>query len=249
MLDVAGADSIRGDNDRALHGNATGLVETTDWEKGLDNVREIVKPELNLFERLRRVTVKWPKREEPPLHWPDVAKQMAGERAALCIVNTKKAAKLIFDELRKQADASAFHLSTAMCPAHRLDVLDEVRRRLKAGERCHLVSTQLIEAGVDVDFPLVMRKLAPLEAIVQSAGRCNREGWMNKLDGTPGGRVIVFRSQEGKLPLGDGWYPKGRDVVETAFLNANCEPDIGRPEHMHKYSYDCMPRERSTRRH
>lgn len=144
--------------------------------------------ELKLFDRLRRVNVTWPQRDQPPFDWPDVAKQMEGERAALCIVNTKKAAKLIFDELREQTDASAFHLSTAMCPAHRLEVLDEVRRRLKAGDRCHLVSTQLIEAGVDVDFPLVMREFAPLEAIVQSAGRCNREGWMNKPDGTPGGR-------------------------------------------------------------
>ena len=77
---------------------------------------------------------------------------------------------------------------------------------------------------------------------------------MNKPDGTPGGHVIVFRSVEGKLPLGDGWYPKGRDVVETAFLNANREPDIGRPEHMRKYFVrlygvgaldDCTPNKRT----
>lgn len=206
-----------------------------DWAKGLENVREIVNPELNLFERLRRVNVTWPQRDQPPFDWPDVAKRMVAEQAALCIVNTKKAAKFLFDEVRERADPSAFHLSTAMCPAHRLEVLDEVRRRLKGGERCHLVSTQLIEAGVDVDFPLVMREFAPLEAIVQSAGRCNREGRMNNPDGTAGGRAIVFRSIEGNLPRGDGWYPKGRDVVESAFLNANREPDVGLPQHMREY--------------
>lgn len=206
-----------------------------DWPKGLDNVREIVPSELKLFDRLRRVQVDWPKMGEAPLDWPVVADVMANEQAALCIVNTKLAARILFDELRQRTDASAFHLSTSMCPAHRLQTLDEVCRRLQQGERCHLVSTQLIEAGVDVDFPLVLRELAPVEAIVQSAGRCNREGrWWNS-DGSPGGRVMVFRSRENKLPHGDGWYPRGRDILETRFLNNGVEPDIGNPEHMRDY--------------
>lgn len=207
----------------------------SDWPKGIDNVREIVPSSLNLFDRLRRVHVSWPKPGEAPLDWPAIADQLADETAALCIVNTKKAAKALFDELRRRSDASAFHLSTAMCPAHRLKTLDEVRRRLERRERCHLVSTQLIEAGVDIDFPLVLRELAPLEAIVQSSGRCNREGRLRNADGLPGGRVTVFRSREGKLPRGDGWYPRGRDVVETVFLNDGREPDITSPEHMREY--------------
>lgn len=209
--------------------------KSSDLVNGLENVREIVSPELNMFERLRRVNVEWPTKSDAPLDWPDVAQIMNNEVAALCVVNTKKAAKVLFDAIRERTDASAFHLSTAMCPAHRLEVLDEVRRRLKANEPCHLVSTQLIEAGVDVDFPLVMRELAPLEAIVQAAGRCNREGLRNEPNGQPGGRVIVFRSVAGSLPHGDGWYPRGRDTLETAFLNGNREPDIASPSNMREY--------------
>lgn len=202
---------------------------------GLEGIHEIVPQELNLFDRLRRVNVTWPKRTDTSLEWPDVAGIMNGENAALCIVNTKKAAKLLFEALCELRDESAFHLSTAMCAAHRLQVLDEVRRRLKANEPCHLVSTQLIEAGVDVDFPLVLRELAPLEAVVQAAGRCNREGRRIGPHGQPGGNVVVFRSVDGGLPRGDGWYPRGCDTLETQFLNAGHEPDIASPADLHEY--------------
>ena len=210
-------------------------LKREDWDKGLENVREIVPHELNLFDRLKRVSIEWPRRNTPQLDWPDVAARMLDQRAALCIVNTKKAARAVFEQLREQGSRASFHLSTAMCPAHRLEVLDEVRRRLKAGKRCHLVSTQLIEAGVDVDFPLVLRELAPLEAIVQSAGRCNREGRMNGEDGSPGGRVLVFRSVDGKLPRGDRWYEAGRDTLVNSFLNDGREPDITAPQDMREY--------------
>ena len=91
----------------------------------------------------------------------------------LCIVNSRKYAQDIFDALPEDG---AFHLSTLMYPAHRRRVLDEIRRRLKEGQTCRVVSTSLIEAGVDVDFPLVYRELAGLDSILQAAGRCNREG-------------------------------------------------------------------------
>ena len=83
-----------------------------------------------------------------------------------------------------------FHLSTNMCAEHRRDVLKKVRARLKAGETCRLISTQCVEAGVDLDFPLVYRALAPLEAIAQAAGRCNREGKLNEQGRL--GKVMVF---------------------------------------------------------
>ncbi len=205
-----------------------------DLPEGLEGVREIVPAEFRLFERLRRVRVHWPDKEDPHLDWPAVAARMTQQAAALCIVNTRKAAREVFESMRRLGYRDALHLSTAMCPAHRLQILNEVRERLKAGQPCRLVSTQLIEAGVDVDFPLVLRELAPLEAIVQSAGRCNREGSLNKADGTPGGQVVVFRSVDGRLPP-DRWYKAGRSVLEQDFLAAGNEPDIGRPEDLQDY--------------
>jgi CRISPR-associated endonuclease/helicase Cas3 len=199
----------------------------------LHEVREIASSELALFERLRRVSVDWPKPDDLPLSWADVAARMVRERAALCIVNTRRAARELFSELRKLM-SNVFHLSTSMCPAHRLSVLDEVKRRLHAGEQVYLSSTQLIEAGVDIDFPVVLRELAPLEAIIQAAGRCNREGALNSPTGEPGGRVIVFRSVEGAIPR-DGWYETGRDVLTTLFLNQNTPPSIDEPADIERY--------------
>ncbi|MBI1920836.1 MAG: CRISPR-associated helicase Cas3' [Geobacter sp.] len=116
--------------------------------------------------------------------------------SALVIFNTKKAA-LEFYLAMKSLDYwdARYHLSTAMCPAHRKEVIGKIRAGLKADKKILVVSTQLIEAGVDFDFPVVFRAIAPLEAIIQSAGRCNREG---KLPGY--GKVFLFKLQDGKWP-------------------------------------------------
>ena len=89
------------------------------------------------------------------------------------MVNSRKAAQAIFAKLPEEG---SFHLSTLMVPEHRRAVLEEIRRRLNDGLPCRVVSTSLIEAGVDVDFPAVYRELAGLDSILQAAGRCNREG-------------------------------------------------------------------------
>ncbi len=102
-----------------------------------------------------------------------LAERLSEHRQVLCIVNSRKAAQSIFARLPQEA---SFHLSTLMVPAQRQTLLDEIRRRLKAGEPCRVVSTSLIEAGVDVDFPAVYRELAGLDSVLQAAGRCNREG-------------------------------------------------------------------------
>jgi CRISPR-associated endonuclease/helicase Cas3 len=209
-------------------------------DERLHDVREIVGPGRDLFGRLRRVSVCWPRQTAAPLEWAEVARQMLAEKAALCIVNARRAARELFDELRKQPAAAAFHLSTSMCPAHRLTVLGKIKKRLAAGEPCYLASTQLIEAGVDVDFPFVMREMGPLESVVQSAGRCNREGRLNGPDGSPGGRVVVFRSAaEAREPRRyyppDRWYKAGRSVLETSFLSAGREPAIDDPAALREY--------------
>ncbi len=153
--------------------------------------REIVPAPERYFTALRRVRYEW--RLDPPLAWADVAALMAGEPQALAVVNTKADALALLEAL---ADPSALHLSTLLCGAHRRQVIAEVGRRLAEGEPCRLVSTQVVEAGVDLDFPLVLRALAPLDAMIQAAGRCNREGRLQA------GRVIVFAPQEGHLPAG-----------------------------------------------
>lgn len=206
----------------------------SDMPGRLTNVREIAPPELRLFERLRRVRVEWPYLADLPVSWSEVAARMVSRPAALCVVNTRRAARELYAELQQLDEKPAFHLSTSMCPAHRLEVLAEVKRRLRSGKDCYLVATQLIEAGVDVDFPLVLRELAPLEAVIQAAGRCNREGLLNGPAGEPGGQVVVFRSLDGALPR-DGWYETGRDLLTTSFLQQNLPPDIGDPADIQRY--------------
>jgi CRISPR-associated endonuclease/helicase Cas3 len=126
-----------------------------------------------LYDVLRRYDVQWPKQDERP-DWPTLSGEIRNEFQVLCVVNLKSHAAAILEALKY--DDNTFHLSTNLCALHRRAVLETVRTRLKSGQPCRLISTQCIEAGVDVDFPVVYRALAPLDAIAQAAGRCNREG-------------------------------------------------------------------------
>lgn len=147
------------------------------------------------FSILKRVEFTWPPPDAPRWTWEDAAERMRASPRALAVVNTVPNARALFAALGP--DDGHFHLSAAMCGAHRRDVLAIVRDRLKRGKSCRLVSTQVIEAGVDVDFPLLLRAFGPLDRIVQAAGRCNREG---RLDGL--GQVIIFDPEEGGVPPG-----------------------------------------------
>lgn len=111
---------------------------------------------------------------------------LAASSQALCIVGTKKKARVLYEDVFSRASAGTFHLSANMTPLHRSVVLTEIRHRLAEGQRCVVISTQLIEAGVDVDFPVVYRELAGVDSLIQAAGRCNREGRL------PQGEVHVF---------------------------------------------------------
>ena len=157
-----------------------------------ESVREIVPEPEAMFRTLERVTYEWPARDEQ-WTWERVGEEMRTSTQSLTIVNTVADALSLLFALD---DPDAFHLSTLLCGAHRQDVLAEVRRRLKAAESCRLVSTQVVEAGVDIDFPLVLRALGPLDRIVQAGGRANREGRLHR------GRVVVFNPVEGGLPPG-----------------------------------------------
>lgn len=159
-------------------------------------LREIAPDPDELFRKLRRVNYHLPKREET-LDWPQLAERMAEKPQALCVVNLTRHAKELWEQVKRIVpDGAPVHLSSAMCPQHRLSLIEDIRDRLKAGQPCRVVSTQLIEAGVDVDFPIVWRALGPLDSIVQVAGRCNREGRLTA------GEVHVFRPVDHKLPPG-----------------------------------------------
>jgi len=146
----------------------------------LHEQHEIMPDGLQLFEKLKRVDVR-DQRKSGGWNYNEVAQLALNEveRAGSClvIVNTKDAAKEIYAEARGcLSGKEIYHLSTDMCPRHRKLILALVRRRLKRKQRTLCVSTQLIEAGVDVDFDVVIRSLAGLDSIAQAAGRCNRNG-------------------------------------------------------------------------
>jgi CRISPR-associated endonuclease/helicase Cas3 len=169
--------------------------------RGLREVREIITDPARYFAALKRVRYELPEPDEC-WTWEHVATEMRSVDQGLAIVNTKQDALRLLDALN---DPAAFHLSTLLCGAHRRDILQEIRRRLETGEVCRLVSTQVVEAGVDLDFPLVLRALGPLDRIVQAAGRCNREGRLEV------GRVVIFVPVEGALP--PGGYRTGTDTA------------------------------------
>lgn len=133
------------------------------------SIREIAPEPDELFEFFRRVSFQ----REGQLANEELAARMTETEQVLCIVNTRKRAREIFQLLPEEG---RFHLSTLMTPQDRKRVLDAVRERLKERKPCRVVSTSLVEAGVDVDFPAVWREVAGLDSILQAAGRCNREG-------------------------------------------------------------------------
>ncbi|WP_394853938.1 CRISPR-associated helicase Cas3' [Exercitatus varius] len=138
--------------------------------RGFENVREIAPNPTALFEQLRRTTVQHIGLQTDA----DLLEKLGQHRQMLIIVNNRRHARSLYDSA-KQLDG-VFHLTTLMCAKHRSQMLETIRGRLKNGEPCRVIATSLIEAGVDVDFPLVMRAEAGLDSVAQAAGRCNREG-------------------------------------------------------------------------
>ena len=156
------------------------------WFDGLGDVREIVGDTAavgELHEQLRRVEVALPADLRAPISWEALAADLEAHPRALCIVDRRDDARLLHGLL----PAGTVHLSGLMCGQHRAEAIAAIKQRLAAGEPLRVVSTQLVEAGVDLDFPVVYRALAGLDSIAQAAGRCNREGRLANL-----GRVVVF---------------------------------------------------------
>jgi CRISPR-associated endonuclease/helicase Cas3 len=208
---------------------------------GLSEVRELMQggphvqaPE-ELYEALERVQVHWPSMMAPQ-DWDAVAQRMAAHPQALAIVNRKTHARVLAEKL-----PGALYLSTNLCGAHRAERIDEIRLRLAANRErmqaglpvcpLHVVSTQLIEAGVDVDFPVVFRSLAGLDAIAQAAGRCNREGRLNR------GEAHVFVPPEPSPP---GLLLKAEQATRE-LLATNTAPALS-PEMFDRFSRQLLAR-------
>jgi CRISPR-associated endonuclease/helicase Cas3 len=198
----------------ALSGQSPHLSGFAEW-------REIVPNPGRYFKRLERVTYAVQTR---PWTWKRVAEEMHRRPRVLCVVNSRRDARALFGRL---GDSDSLHLSALMCPAHRRDVLDKIRARLSGPLPCRVVSTQVVEAGVDLDFPCVMRAMGPLDRIVQAAGRCNREGKM-----LPSlGEAIVFTPAEGRAPRGN--YRMEMEVAKTSI--AESDGNLADPSVVERY--------------
>ena len=162
--------------------------------KGLSHIEEIIPKELVLHNRLRRVALDI---DETPKTYDDVTDMLMQHDRVLCIVNTRRDAKEIFDRL--PAEGIRIHLSRMMCPAHLSEKIKEMKDALadSSNKVVRVVSTQLIEAGVDLDFPVVFRQEAGLDSILQAAGRCNREGKLPLCT-----TYVISLSAEHSLPRG-----------------------------------------------
>lgn len=158
--------------------------------RGLQDVREIIDDPDALYRALKRVEVRLPEDWHAPETWETLAARLTGHDSVLAIVNTRRHAR----ELFRLMPPDTLHLSALLCGAHRSQVIADIKERLKAGIPTRVISTQLVEAGVDLDFPVVYRALAGLDSIAQAAGRCNREGRAEL------GTVIVFVPPHARLP-------------------------------------------------
>ncbi|MGA5822583.1 CRISPR-associated helicase Cas3' [Kitasatospora sp. NPDC094028] len=180
--------------------------------------RRIIDDPAGLFTELRRVTYDW--RSGPHVTWESMAEEIAchSGHQTLTVVNTTKDAAHLHRLLENQAPGPVLHLSIRMTADHRRTTIEQIRGMLDAGADVHVVSTQLIEAGVDLDFPRVFRAWAPAESLQQAAGRCNRDGRL------PEGTVVVFQIHDAGQP---------RDTMYEAALKATAAhvgPDLAQPD-------------------
>ena len=180
-------------------------------------IKELCPQVADYFQKFRRVTY----RNGGTLSDEELASELRRQSQVLCIVNTRKAAQKLYELLPTEG---SYHLSTLMYPAHRKSVLDTIRQRLKDGVACRVVSTSLIEAGVDVDFPAVYRELAGLDSIAQAAGRCNREGKRAAQDS-----VVTFFESETPVPI------LQRIPIRAAQEALRGDRDPGSPDTMRRY--------------
>ncbi|MGN1019561.1 MAG: CRISPR-associated endonuclease Cas3'' [Aristaeellaceae bacterium] len=206
----------------------------TDWHP-----TEILPGHARLFDLLRRTRVIWRLDERTPLSV--IAHEMAQQRNACAIVNLRDHARMLFALLREERDADEglFFLTTDLCPAHRVQVVADIRKRQASRLPCLVVATQCIEAGIDLDFDTMYRALAPLESIVQAAGRCNRNGSLAGF-----GNVVVFEPDEAGRLYPGRWYEHAAMTVKR--LHHEQPIDLHDPADMQRY-YTALYRHRQDK--
>lgn len=173
---------------------------------GIENIREIVDAPSDLYATLQRTT--FHVETEQPLDDDEIAERLRSQDQVLAVLNTVQRAQEIFEKIKGLEPEGNYHLSAGMCGAHRRQVLKAIRERLDdpSDTPCRVVSTQCVEAGVDLDFPVVYRALGPLDSMVQAAGRCNREGNRKR------GDVHLIQPEEQTVP--PGAYKTGTDISQ-----------------------------------
>ena len=162
------------------------FVLSTATQPALPNLTqstEIIPENFNLYERLQRTDIHFPEDLKERSDWKDITIRLQEHDQVLCVVNTRRDCYDLFQLM----PAGTIHLSALMCGEHRSKVINTIKERLKTGQSLRVISTQIVEAGVDIDFPVVYRALAGLDSIAQAAGRCNREGKLGQH-----GKVVVF---------------------------------------------------------
>ena len=194
--------------------------------KGIDRtkINSIISEDMRLHDRLRRVRINI---EEKPQSYESLSKILKKHKRVLCIVSSRKHALELYNELSKDAGTNTIHLSRSMCSAHILEKITEIKLALADPEKeIRVVSTQLIEAGVDIDFPVVFRQLAGLDSIIQAAGRCNREGKEKE------GQTNIFTfNRDDQLPI-DLRLPT---YVMRNLISQNPDTDWYSPDKMRLY--------------
>jgi len=181
---------------------------------------EIIDTPKQYYRELERVNFKLPDDFNQKQSWDNISSELKKYDSVLAVVNTRKDARDLWEKMPE----GTFHLSALMCAQHRSETIQEIKNRLKHGQSTRVISTQLVEAGVDLDFPVVYRALAGLDSIVQAAGRCNREDRLDK------GKVVVF------VPPYEppkGLLTQARDTSVSLLLGFH--EDIQSPETFKKY--------------
>ena len=175
---------------------------------GLKSIKEIMGKNDDvekLYSSLKRVHVQLPEALHSVSSWEEIAGELKQHKQILCVVSDRKSCRELYDLMPE----GTFHLSALMCGQHRSETIEQIKQKLRNDEPVKVISTQLVEAGVDMDFPVVYRALAGLDSIAQAAGRCNREGKLAEL-----GKVIVFNAPK-QAPM--GILRKAADTTRSIF--------------------------------